>query len=301
VSDNDLHDTVPKTDAPRNGQGAAMPTPAAVARRKPFRNGIIGFFVVLLVMFALGFGLLALSGSYLRLPVWAVAEAEDRLNRALGPTFPENAISIGAVEIGVDDHWVPRLRLEDTRLLHRDGSTVLILSEVRAAFSLDALLDGQVRPSRLRLSGTRIDLTREVDGSFDVAFAGLGSDRRIDSVPAFFAMIDEAFDTPVLSQLQAIDADALTLTLTDRVSGRVWDLGDGRLRLENHPDELRAEMALSLMGADGNPAQAQLTAITRKGENSARLSATVDRVHAADLAALILPLAPLAAVDGTSR
>lgn len=297
MSDSGLHDTVPETAAPGDGQGPAMPQPAPGPRRRPLRNGIIGLFVVLLLLLSLGFGLLALTGSFLRLPVWAVAEAEDRLNRALAPTFPENAIAIGGVEIGVDDNWVPRLRLEDTRLLHRDGSPVLILSEVRVAFSLDALLDGQIRPSSLRLSGTRIDLTRERDGSFDVAFGGLGSDRRIDSLPAFFAMIDEAFDTPALSRLQAIDADALTLALTDRVSGRVWDLGDGRLRLENHPDELRAEMALSLMGADGNPAQAQLTAITRKGENSARLSATVDRVHAADLAALILPLAPLAAVD----
>lgn len=297
MSQSGPHDTETEPAAPSGGSGSVMLPPATTPRRKPLRNGIVGLFVLLTLLLSIGFALLGMTGTYMRLPVWAVAEAEARLNRALAPVFPDNAIAIGAVEIGVDDTWVPRLRLEDTRLLHRVGSPVLILSEVRVAFSLAALLEGQVRPSSLRLSGTRIDLKRERDGRFNVAFAGLGSDRRIDSLPAFFALMDDAFDTPVLSRLQAIDADALTLSLTDRVSGRVWDLGDGRLRLENHPDELRAEMALSLLGADGNPAQAQLTAITRKGESTARLSANVDRVHAADLAALILPLAPLAAVD----
>ena len=295
VSDNHLHatgpETAPDTAAPTAGAGA----PPRI-RRRPLRNGLIGLLVVLILVMGAGFTLLALTGSYLRLPVWAVAEAEARVNRALAPAFPQNALAIGSVEIGVDEDWVPRLRLEDTRLLHHDGSPVLILPEVRLAFSLDALKQGEIRPSSLRLSGTRVDLTRESDGSFDIAFGGAG-DRRIDSLPAVFALIDEAFDTPVLSRLEAIEADALTLTLTDRLSGRVWDLGDGRLRLENGVEELRGQMALSLLGADGNPAQAQLTAITRKGEASARLSATVDRIRAADLAALIPPLAPLGAVD----
>ncbi len=282
---------------PQVADGSGMPEIRQNRRRKPLRNGLLGLVVALVVGFAIGFALLGLTGSYLRLPVWAVAETEDRLNRALAPAFPRNALAIGSIEIGVDEDWVPRLRLEDTRLLHRDGSPLLILPEMRVAFSLDALKQGELRPSSLLLSGTRVDLTRERDGSFDIAFAGQGSDRRIDSLPAAFDAIDDAFDTPVLSRLEVIEADALTLTLTDRLSGRVWDLGDGRLRLENRTDELRTQMALSLLGAEANPAQAQLTAITRKGEATGRLSATVDRVRAADLAALIPPLAPLAAVD----
>lgn len=291
LPDTSLDDTAQAPVAMRPGPDPSVP------RRPRLRNGLIGLFVFLLLLGMGGFAALGLSGTYLRLPVWAVVEAEDRLNRALAPTMPDNAIAIGAVEIGVDEDWVPRLRLEDTRLLHRDGSPILILSQVRVAFSLDALMDRQLRPSTLRLSGTRIDLTREKDGSFDVAFAGLGRERPVDSLPALFAAIDDALDTPALSRLQTIDADALTLTVTDRLSGRVWNLGDGQLRLENSAAELRAEMALSLLGADGNPAQARVTVITRKGENSARLSATVDRVHATDLAALVLPFAPLAAID----
>jgi hypothetical protein len=296
VSDTDAHATGPETAPDTVPPPAGADSPARAPRRRPLRNGLIGLLVVLILALAFGFTLLGLTGSYLRLPVWAVAEAEARVNRALAPAFPENAIAIGGVEIGVEEDWVPRLRLEDTRLLHRDGSPVLILPEMRLSFSLDALQQGEIRPSSLRLSGTRVDLTREKDGSFDIAFGGAG-DRRIDSLTAVFALIDDAFDTPVLSRLEAVEADALTLTLTDRLSGRVWDLGDGRLRLENGVDELRGQMALSLIGADGRPAQAQLTAITRKGEAAARLSAKVDRIRAADLAALIPPLAPLGAVD----
>lgn len=289
-------------DGPPPDGAAPSPsvTTSAVAPRprRRFRRGLISLLIVLLLLFSGGFALLGVSGSFLRLPVWVVAEAEARLNQTLAPAMPDAALSLGGVEVGVDSDWIPRLRIEDLRLLHRDGSPILILPEARLAFSLSALKQGQLRPSSLRLSGGRIDLIRERDGSLNLAFEGGQGASRIDSLTALFASIDAALALPGLSHLSRIEADALTMTLTDRRSGRIWDLGDGRLRLENRTDELRAEMGFSLLDTQGTPAQAQMTAITRKGESTARLSATVDRVKAGDLAALIPPLAPLAAVEG---
>lgn len=273
------------------------PPPRPQRARRPVRNALFTLLTLVVLAVAGGFGLLGLTGSFVRLPVWAVAEAEARLNRSLAGAMPDSALAIGAVEIGVDSDWIPRLRLEDARLLHRSGAPILILPEARMGFDRDSLLQGEIRPSSLLLSGARIDLTRGADGQLDIGIGGVGTGQRVDGLPALFEMVDAALSTPALAKLARIETDAMTLTLKDSRSGRSWELGDGRLRLENRPDELRAELGTTLMGSDGTPAQAQITLVTAKGGAKARLSATVDRVAAVDLAALVPPLAPLGALE----
>ena len=285
----------PVTQGAAAAAAGGAPTPPV--RRRRLRGGLITLITLVALIFAGGFAALALTGTFLRLPVWAVAEVETRINRGLARTMPDAAIAIGTIEIGVDDGWVPRLRLEDARLLHRSGAPVLILPEAQMRFDPQAIAQGEIRPTSLRLSGARIDLKRQVDGSIDILIGGTGLGQPVDSLPALFAAIDRALGTPMFTRLTGIEADALTLTLSDRRSGRVWDLGDGRLRLENRPGELRAELGFTLMGGGGPPAQAQLTVVSAKGAPSARLSATVDGIPSGDLAVLVPPLAPLAAVD----
>ncbi|MEY4872605.1 MAG: hypothetical protein RLZZ563_1935, partial [Pseudomonadota bacterium] len=275
-----------------------VPTLAGKPRRRRARSGLMVLLTFVVVVQLGLLATLALTGTFVRLPVWAVAEAETRINRALARSLPDGAVSIGAIEVGVDDDWIPRLRLEDTRLLHADGTPILMLPDTRVSFDLNALLEGQVRPSTLRLSGARIDLTRGQDGALDVALGGQTTVAQpIDGVPALFDLIDAAFAQPILADLTRIEGDALTLTLTDARSGRVWDVGDGRLRLENRPTEVRAEIGMTLLSANGPPAQAQMTVISEKGASLARMTATVDQVAAADLAGIVPPLAPLGAAD----
>ena len=283
---------LPPGDAP-----AAPPSPPPRRRRRLARNSFFTLLTLGFLIVAGGFAALALSGTFVRLPVWAVAEAEARLNRSLADALPDTAIAIGAVEVGVDTDWVPRLRLEDARLLHRTGAPILILPEARVGFDPDALLKGQIRPGSLLLSGARIDLARDRDGRLDISIGGAEGGPRIDGLPALFAALDRALATPALSSLASIEADALTLTLSDQRSGRRWELGDGRLRIDNKPQELRAELGTTLLGTDGNPAQALLTLVAEKGGAKARLSANVDRVPSGDLAAIVPPLAALGAVD----
>ncbi len=256
------------------------------AGRRVGRAGLV-LVGVLALMAAVGaLTVLALTGKPMRLPVWAVAELEMRANDALGAALPGAALSVGSIEIMLEEDWTPRLRLEDLRLLQGQGATVLALPDLRVAFDAGAFVSERaLRPQTLRLIGGNIALKRQADGKLDLRFGAAGAAPTIDGVPALLAAIDRALATPLLSRLQMIEAEAATLTLEDARTGRVWSVGDGRLRVDNRADALAAEVGLTLVGGGVTPAQALVTVLRPKGKTEARITASVDQVAASDLAA----------------
>ena len=114
------------------------PAPAETAAQAPkpkpakrHRTGLTARLFWLFVIFGLIFAALALTGKPIPMPVWLVAEIEQRANTALAKTMPEAALALGGVEITVDSDWVPRLRLEDVRLLKPGGQALVTLPDLR--------------------------------------------------------------------------------------------------------------------------------------------------------------------------
>lgn len=272
------------------------------ARRRParlrrHRSGLGGRLAFVFLAFLTVLGGFALAGKPIRLPVWAVAEIEARLNTALGSSVPEGALAIGAVELRVGADWVPELRLDDLRLLKPGGEALLALPELQFSLDPHGLLRGEVRPLHLRVVGAHLEMVRDKDGHFDLSFGASGIAPAIESFAELFAALDMAFATPVATSLTTIDAEALSLRLRDLRTGQTWEVGDGRLTVENRPDEIAAELGLSLARQDAAPALAVLTVVAGKGTATARLSATIEGVAAQDLAAQLTPLAWLAVLD----
>jgi len=275
--------------------GAAAPAPARPRRRRG--RGGLWLLLSLAALAALaGFGVMGLTGKTLRLPVWAVVEVETRLNRALAGVG-DTALSLGAIEITVDADWVPRLRLQDLVLAHPGGGTILTLPEMRVAFDSGALAQGQVRARSLVLVGGRINLRRDAEGRFDLDLGAGAAGLRLGSLAEVLDAVDAAVALPALSYLRRIDAQALTLTLQDARAHRAWQVGDGRLTLENRDRELAMELGFSLASEGLAPAQATLTFVTRKNSPEARIRATVAGVSARDIAAQAPPLAWLGVLD----
>ncbi len=266
-------------------------------RRKPRVGGGLGLIVLTLALVLGGLAIAAAGGVMLRLPVWAVAEVEARLNRAVDPALPEGAVSVGGIALGLQDGWQPVLRLSDLRLLQRGGASLLTLPETEITLDLPALLSGHLRPSRLHVSGGDITVKRGPDGRFDIALGQMQAGPEIRSLPDLFDALDRVFALPLLAELTKVEADALSLTVTDARAGRVWQIGDGRLRLDNRPDALAAELAVTLAGSGAATGQADLVVVSDKGTSTARLTATVEGVAARDLAAQAGPLSPLAVLD----
>jgi len=283
----------------------AAPVPdekAGRRRRRPRRGrGRISLTLVLtLVLIAVGFGYLTLAytGTALRLPTWGVAEVEARMNESLtGAGLPRGtAVSLGGVELGVDRDFVPRFRLRDIRLIGINGRSLMTLPEAAVALDPAALLAGKIRPAQVRLSGARIAVRRDATGGIDLVLDDRAPGAGPKTLSEVLTAAEELFAAPMLASLTVIEAEGLTLSLTDDRAGRSWQVGDGRLVIENGAKAISAELGLTLLdGAD--PAQAVLTLVSDKAAKTARLTARVDNMAATDLAAMAPPLAFLAIVD----
>ena len=271
---------------------ASEPPPTkAASKRKRNRTGLGARLFLVLLAVVLAFAALGLSGKPIGLPLWAVVEIEDRINRNLGRALPEGSVAIGAMEITVDADWVPRLRLQDIRLLKQGGQALLTLPDLRLSLDPEALLHGQLRARSLRLIGAKLTILRDRDGRFDLS---LGAGRMQPPITSFAQLFDAAdafFASPVAASLQRVEAEALSITLNDQRAGRVWEVGDGRLSLQNHPTELAAELGLSLVGGGAAPARAVFSIVSEKGTKSARVTAQVTGVAAQDIASQVAPLA----------
>ncbi len=267
--------------------------------RRRWRHGWLwGAMTLVLVVVLGGIAQLGVTGKPIRMPIWVVAEAEARVNRMLrAGEAPGAQIALGGAVVVIDEDFVPRLHLEDVRLMGASGRSVATLPEVRIGLAKGALLGGTFRPKSLRIVGAQITLRRMADGRFDLAFGGETDETGPESFAELLDRVDAVFRTPALSALDRIEAEALTLTLDDRRAGRVWQVGDGRLRLDNRPDELALELGMGLVGGGTDPARATLTFISPKGSSAARVSARVDQMAAADVATQAPALAWLSVLD----
>ncbi len=275
---------------------AAVPEPPISRVRRRRRSGSGGRLFLLLLIFGLAAVAYAYVGKPVQLPVWAVAEIEQRLNASLEGALPDGALSVGGIEVMVGNDWVPHLVLEDLRLLQPGGQTLLTLPETQLTLDAPALLRGTLRAKKLRIVGAQIVIRRDVDGHFDLALGG-GQGPKIDSLAALFDAADRAFALPALANLTNVDAEALSLSLTDARLGKTWEVGDGRLSLENRANELAAELGMSLVAGGSAPARAVFTVVSAKGAGSARIAAQVDQVAAKDLAAQTAILGWLGVLD----
>ena len=257
--------------------------PVRKRRRRRAKTGLGGRLVLLALIFGAAFGIYSMVGKSVGLPVWAVAEVEQRLNRAMDGVLPDAALSVGGIEVMVSDDWVPHLVLEDVRLLKPDGLTLLSLPEAHLTLDASGVLQGTLRAKSVRIVGARLAVRRDRDGHFDLNFGG-GQGPQIDSLAALFDAADAAFAQPALANLSNIDLEALSLSLTDMASGQTWEVGDGRLSIENSADAIAAELGMSLVAGGSAPSRAVLTVVSGKGAGSARVTAQVDQVAAKDLA-----------------
>lgn len=266
--------------------------------RKRFRlpHGLAALALGLVLLLLGGIGFLAVTGRAVHLPAWAVARAEAQIAGSLGPASPYK-LSIDGLSLTIARDLVPRLRLDGLKVALKDGGAqVLSLPEAHVTLSTAGLMAGTIAPKRVILTGARLALARDKEGRFDLQF-GAGPSAELASFAALLDAGDRLLAAPAFAHLEEITAEGISLTLADAQVGRTWQVGDGRLALENRPAEVALSLSMTLVAGGQAPAQAALTIVSDKASAAARVNARLDQLAAADLAMQAPPLAFLQILD----
>lgn len=248
---------------------------------------------------ALGLAWLALafaSGRALVAPQWLTDEIEERATAALAG---QGRIEIGSLVAVLGEAWVPRLVLRDLKLTNAVGAEVAQVPELRLRFSPQALVGGQVRPTRLTVVGADLTVRRDREGRFDIAFgAQARALRRAATVPEILTGIDRVLSLPALEDLSLVAGEALRLTFQDASTGRVWRAENGTLALDLGGPARTLTVGFAVTGGVGRaPAPARITLSTGPAADTLSIAAEVEGVAAADLAAQVPAFDWLAAAD----
>ena len=222
-------------------------------RRRVLRSGL---YLILAVLGLFIGTAVRLTQDPIALPQWVVARVEDRLGRDLAPF----RVMLGQVGVVYDlDAQALRLRLLNAALREADRA-IVSLPEARVALDGRALLRGVMRPRQVAVEGLSLDMSRDAEGRFSLAFGQGGGDLP-GSWPEALQSLDAALATPILTSLTDVDVDDVRVRFEDAVTGLSQNVEDGHLEWRRNGDAVRVTLASAL----------------RLGGRVARVRAVLDR------------------------
>ena len=256
---------------------------ASRRRRVLLWAGSALFTFALLIGIALGAGALLLKDRPLKAPPWMQSRIEARIAQAL----PQARVSFGEMTLVIEEGWVPRVRLRDVQVKSLEGVEIIRLNEFKATFAAEPLLQGNVKPKQVSLSGIFAKLQRTKASQFRVS-AGVdpvAPSRQAASLPQLIGQMDEVLQSPALSALTSVDLRALTLRYEDISAGKGWTVDGGRVRLARDGDALALSADLAVLSGGASAATLAANYSSRIGETAAKFGVTFDDVKAEDIAA----------------
>ncbi|WP_276715550.1 AsmA-like C-terminal region-containing protein [Pseudooceanicola nitratireducens] len=260
-----------------------------------FALGVLSF--VLLVVIAGAALLWYARGTDFAAPPWVKARIDARLAQEL----PDLAIAFDDLTLSVSDSYQPSLHLTDMRIRTAAGGDQIVLSDVTGSFDKAALLEGQVRPRVISVTGARIHVSRDANGRVGVAF---GADQ--NAPPALAGGLDAAqtmgaistlLDRPAFAKLRRIEGSNLIVQYEDRQAGRSWIVDGGVLGLSRDGEALKLNGNFALLGGHAFATTIELAVNARMHSPAATLSLAVQDAPARDIATQSPGLAWLGVLD----
>ncbi len=253
-------------------------TPASPARRSRARWGVAVLLAVLLVVLGSGW---ALVGRSLSAPDWVRDTVEARLAAAL----PGFEVLFGDVQVRFEPDGRTRVILLDVDVQTAAGSPVAVLSDIEIGLALRDLVRRKVVLRELSVSGAFVTLTRNRAGQLGLALGDVFAlDGVAPDIPTLVAQIDRLLMNDRLSQLQSVEANALTLRFEDARVRRGWTVDGGRLRLDRQGDVLRLSGDFALLGGGSTATRLQLDASSTIGQQEVAFGLSLDDMPSQDIA-----------------
>ena len=251
-------------------------------RRRRRLHWHVGFWMLVAILFVSGFVVLAsmsLTGRVLVLPPWVNERVSERINREV----TTGSVSLGRIEFGMTPRGRPRLRLVNLDIRDETGLSIAQINAVEGGVKAWSLLAGRVEPSTIYLSGAQMTIRRRANGDFDLSFgrrAGASGD-----LASVLDAIDLVFAQGPLAEIEGIRADALTITLEDARSGRLWQVTEGELHLSQTADFVDITVSFDVFNQTEELAETVLGFRSSKRSSAASFGATFRNAAAADIAA----------------
>lgn len=257
------------------------PEPKRPRRRVLRRVGLwtmrVSAVVVLLASLAVVFGV----NQRLRPPDWLRARIEARIDQGLGGL----QIAFGDIELVIREGLHPRLHLRDVVLSEADGRVLARLSDAEASLALRPLLKGVVQPKRISLSGLFATLLRDREGAvslaLDVTAAPVGE---AAGIPQLMEDAEQLLLRPPLTELVALEVDAVTLRYEDARGGKAWTLDGGEVSLERNGDDLQFNAGFALLSGRDYASSVEMNYGSRIGDRQAEFGIAVSDIAAPDIA-----------------
>lgn len=255
--------------------------------------GISGRAISVLVTLALtallGVALYVAIGRPISAPDWLRSEVEARAAEALGAA----SVRFDTLDMVLQDGKTPSVHMTDVRLFTETGAEIVAFGNMRAGVSLADALFGDVRVTKVGISGIFATLLRAENGSFSLT-GGFDLSSPTQSAPNFAQLIEQMDDVltrPALASLQDVDVQSLTLRVTDLRADRAWTVDGGRMRLTRADDKLRITSDLALLSGGQNVATLGANYESQIGDAAATFGANITDIDAGDIATLAPPFA----------
>lgn len=254
--------------------------------------------LILTPVLLVGLGILGLlwyaKGQTFAAPDWVKQEVETRIAGAVSNV----AVRFRGLTLTVSEDYQPSLHLTDVQITPLGRGSPIALSDVTGSFDPAALLDGELRPRVITVTGTRLLFRRDEEGAYGVAF-GTGGEPGTGAQDAGLAMdsLSEILDHPTFAALRRIEGNALTVRYEDRRSGRAWTMDGGRLELTRDGDELRLRGDFAVLGGHAYATTGEVTIEGQMHSRATSLALRVEDAAARDIATQSAGLAWLGVLD----
>lgn len=235
-----------------------------------------------------------LQGRVIAAPDWVRGKIQTRLIQA----YPYLHIAYGDVSVVFEADWRPRVRLRDIDVRDETGASIISLADIETTVALRPLLDGKIQPHSVTISGAQLALSRNRDGSFDLAFGNeMKPIGRGQTLAQLIEGLDSLFIDPQLAALKSIEADTLSVRYEDARARRGWSVDGGRIELNRAGDDLNLRGDFALLTGGDTAATLEMNYTSRIGAPSAAFGMLFEDMRAGDIASQGPALAWLGVLD----
>ena len=258
------------------------------------RVGLWSLGVVLVL--GVGLGVLAVTsiGRTIHVAPWINAQLVSQLSGAV----PGASVQFEGATLLIEDDLHPHVVFERLDLVPDDGGPVMSISEVEASLSYRKLLQGQIAPREIRMSGVILNATRADEGEVALAIdGGQGGAATSTSLGDIEREIDRLLQTSEFENLSRVSLDAITIQFDDQRAGRSWTVDGGSFLLTRDDKALRMTTNIALLGGRDYVSTLEFNFETELGQREAQFGVNFEDVPSTDIASQSPALTWLSILD----